>query len=134
MSKELKVFWHHYLTDALPREQVKILSDKFKMFINTGELVEDFGKDSEYTYPPSVKMSGLRHIHLRDSTSSKDFNRIKILRYRTSNTALVYCAGYSNPNHYLLIAVIDGAHERCREQHTLLLEYASVADKFQNKH
>ncbi|GLS27022.1 type II toxin-antitoxin system YafO family toxin [Marinibactrum halimedae] len=31
---------------------------------------------------------------------------------RTSDTALIYCYGWSNPTHYLLIAVIEDAHRK----------------------
>ena len=94
---------------------------------------DNFGRDELYDRPPSVKSSGLHHIHLKDESSKGWHLRYMRLFDKTSNTALVYCVGERSENHFLLLDILENAHSYYKggQQHILYL--AELADDFRKK-
>lgn len=109
----------------------KRLSDEFRVYVESGELPISFGRDEPYDLIPSIRATGLRHIHIRDKTSKRWHLRTMQFN-RKSDTALVYCQGYKNPDHYLLIAFFENAHVVARDL-LYIMKLGDIADDFRNK-
>ncbi|WP_215396791.1 type II toxin-antitoxin system YafO family toxin [Rheinheimera oceanensis] len=132
MSKDVKVFAYKPFKDSIPAEIYQALKNKFIHYKSTGETPTDFGRDTTFDFPAQLKSSGLRHIHIKDNTS-KRWNLKKFAFDKTSNTALIYCSNYFNPNCYLLIGLLENAHQVYENNVLYLLEMSDIADRFSNR-
>ncbi len=132
MNKEVRVFSYQPFKDSISTELYNKLKEKFVHYKTTGVQPNDFGRDTTFDFPAQLKSSGLRHIHIKDKTS-KRWNLQKFAFDKTSNTALIYSSNYFNPNIYLLIGLLENAHQVYENNLLYLLELSDIADKFSNR-
>lgn len=125
----VRVFVHERLKRTSPSHVLSKLIDDFKIYKATGKLPELFGRDVPYDFPFAVKEAGLQHIHVKDATS-KNWTIQKISFSKTSDTALIYCQGAIHSDCFLLIAILENAHQTYRTMPLYLLELADIAEKF----
>ena len=128
----VKIFVSSHFQESCPQDMLDELVRRFREYKETGIPHPTFGRDTTYDFPSKVKQAGMYHIHIKDS-SSKKWNLKSIAYHRTSNTALIYCEGFWNKDHYLLLGFIERAHEAYRENPLLLLELSDIADRFREK-
>ncbi|GAA6167565.1 type II toxin-antitoxin system YafO family toxin [Sessilibacter corallicola] len=131
MKKEVRVFSYKPFKDSISHAVYESIKNKFLKYKETGIPPSDFGRDTTFDFPQAVKDSGLQHIHIKDKTS-KRWNLHKFSFNKTSNTALLYSSNYFNPDAYLLIGLIEDAHERYNDVF-YLLEMAEIAERFNQK-
>jgi len=117
------------LDEATAQNIVKI----FKEYKTTGIIPKNFGRDVAYDLVKSIQATGLRHIHVRDSTSTH-WNLRTVQFHKTSDTALVYCQGNLDKNTYLLIAFFENAHKIAREDMLYLMKLGDKAEEFRSKY
>lgn len=131
---EIRVFTHPVFRRACSPEKLAELVKSFKDYKKGLTHPANFGRDEAYDRPPSVRSSGLKHIHLQDASSKRWHLKYMRLFDKVSNTALVYCVGFQNENHFLLLDVLEDAHSYYKggQQHILYL--AELADEFRNKY
>ena len=132
MNKDVRVFSYQPFKDSVSPELYQQLKDKFIKYKKTGITPEDFGRDVPFDFPAKLRDSGLIHIHIKDK-SSKKWKLKKFSYNKTSNTALIYAVNYFNPNVFLLIGLLDNAHQVYEENLLYLLELSDIADRFVNK-
>jgi len=110
----------------MPASDLAGLVTQFTRYKNTGMAPSHFGRDAPYSWPDAVQKADMHHLHLGQWS-------LRVLQYRrTSNTHVVYCRGFKSKGNYLLIAVIDYAHERA-DKTTFMLELAEIAERFREK-
>ncbi|WP_104403490.1 type II toxin-antitoxin system YafO family toxin [Vibrio penaeicida] len=132
MAKEVRIFAYKAFKDSLSPDVYESIKNKFKIYKSTGEAPSNFGRDTTFDFPEQLRQSGLKHIHIKDRTS-KRWNLKKYAFDKTSNTALIYCSNYFHPNCYLLIGLIENAHQVYKDDLLYLLEMSDIADKFSNR-
>ena len=126
----IKIFMHERLIKNRTQEQINQLKADFIQYKRDGIQPSNFGRDEPYDRPASVKLAELRHIHLNYDTGWP----LRIARWqRTSNIALVYCEGWHSKENFLLITLLDKAHEQARKT-TFMAELAEVAERFRSKY
>lgn len=125
----IRVFVHERLKRVCPDQMLSKLIDDFKSYKATGKLPDLFGRDVPYNFPFSVREAELQHIHVKDATS-KNWHVQRISFNKTSDTALIYCQGAIHSNCYLLITVLENAHQTYRSMPLYLVELGDVAEKF----
>ncbi|WP_221797512.1 type II toxin-antitoxin system YafO family toxin [Oceanobacter mangrovi] len=125
----LKVFAIESFKQSMTKECFDSIIHDFKSYKSTGVRPDQFGRDTSYDFSQSVADAGLRHKHVKDKSSINW--HLKRLDYdRASNTALIYCEGFFNPNEYLLLGFLRNAHETYNENRFYLLDLAAVAEEF----
>lgn len=132
MNKDVKVFAYKPFKDSISMELYEAIKDKFVSYKTTGEPPSDFGRDTTFDFPAQLKSSGLRHVHIRDKTSIR-WNLKKFAFDKTSNTALICRANYFNANYYLLVGLLENAHQVYEDNLLYLLEMSDIADRFSNR-
>ncbi|MDV2081067.1 type II toxin-antitoxin system YafO family toxin [Marinobacter xestospongiae] len=126
---EVKVFTSSLIRETMPEGELSNLVKEFREYKRTGLAPLTFGRDASYNRPDSVKKADMHHIHLKGSEKWS----INIVQFRRlSNLHLIYCRGFMNTSAYLLIAVIDRAHERARDLN-FMLDMAEIAEKFRSR-
>lgn len=126
----VRVFTSQIIREGLPDSELQLLVSKFKIYKETGETQNYFGRDVSFNRPEAIKTAGLMHVHLNDRKSWG----VRLLQFdRTSDTHIVYCQGYFNPSCYLLITLLNGAHAKYRDN-LLMLSLADVASGFRDKY
>lgn len=86
---------------------------------------KSFGVGRDFSRPENAKLAGLMHYHLIDAEHNP--------RTKTSDRFLVYCSGFSNPNDYLLIAIIEPeAHKQTNKGSTMAC-LIQIAENFRNQ-
>ena len=109
--------------------QIAELTKHFREYKENGVQPSLFGRDESYDRPASAKYAELQHIHLNYDTGWP----LKIVKWRrTSDEALVYCAGWHSRDNYLLIAFLDNAHKQAQKV-TFMSELAEEAEKFRSR-
>ncbi|GAA6166678.1 type II toxin-antitoxin system mRNA interferase toxin YafO [Sessilibacter corallicola] len=104
----VKIFVHKKLRDAMNEEKLTTLVKSFRAYKEGKKLPSIFGRDAPYDHTHNRQYLDLQHIHFRESGFP-----LKILQFnRTSRFVLVYCPGFFNSNHYLLIAIINHWNHR----------------------
>ena len=129
---DVKVFLSSHFKDSCSEEKISVLVERFREYKKTGIAHPSFGRDTTYDFPSTVKQAGMSHIHVKDATSKK-WNLKRIAYDRTSNTALIYCEGFTHRNYYLLLGFIESAHETYKEKPQYLLDLAEIAEQFRSK-
>lgn len=125
----VRVFTSSILRDSMPEKELESLVSEFKKYKTTGQAPLMFGRDASYNRPDSVLKADMHHIHLQ----GKEKWSLKVVQFRRlSNLHLLYCRGFMNPNNYLLMAVIDRAHERARDIN-FMLDMAELAERFRSQ-
>lgn len=114
-----------FLTPDLNEDSfAKLLAKDFKRY-KEGEPVEymSMGKDVPFHYPQSAVMAELQHVHIMPIESKS----------HTSDEFIVYTRGFSDPDKYLILAILSpNAHEQSRNV-LLMSAMADVAEHFRNK-
>lgn len=126
----IRVFTSSILRKEQTETEIEALVADFKKYKATGELPSTFGLDVPYHRPSAVKFAELKHIHLNFNGG---WPLRMIQRNRTSNVALVYCPGWHSKNNFLLIALLQNAHEQAAKM-TFMLELCEDAEKFRAKY
>ena len=135
MSKLLntRVFKHKTLIDALTESELQSLIKDFRLYKDTGQKSDFFGRDEAYDHPnalPILKSEEVKHIHL--ATIDAPFLS-SIQFYQTSDKHLVYCQGWSDPSCFLLIAILTpDAHEQAQNR-TIMHNLGLIAEKFRQQ-
>lgn len=125
---EVKVITSKLLRETMPETELTKLVAEFSEYKKTGVAPITFGRDVAYNRPDTVLKADMHHVHLKGEENW----HINIIQFRrVSNLHLMYCKGFMNPNAYLLIAVIDKAHERARNV-SFMLDMAEVAETFRS--
>ncbi|HCE1991175.1 TPA: type II toxin-antitoxin system YafO family toxin [Vibrio parahaemolyticus] len=132
MSDKVRIFAYKPFKDSLSPDVYEALKNKFSEYKEKGMQPHDFGRDTTFDFPEKLRLSGLRHIHIKDKTS-KRWNLKKFAFDKTSNTALIYSSNYFDDNCYLLIGLLDNAHHAYKNNLLYLLEMSDIADSFSNK-
>lgn len=129
----VRIFTSPHFIANCNEEQLASLKSKFINYKTNGVIDPSFGRDVPFEFPGFAYEAGLRHIHLKDAPSSKNWHLKKIQFHRTSDTALVYCEGYLNNNNYLLLGFLENAHATYRETE-YLRRLSVMAEKFRTKY
>lgn len=133
---EVSVYTTQELENNLDRIELQRLISRFKLYKETGDPDDTFGRDVRFEYPQSAKES-LKHMHMSDSGKwGKRFDKpALIVRQfsRTSDKALVYSQGFMDENAYLLITIVnDGAHAKWRDR-SFLSKLLDIAEEFREE-
>ncbi len=131
----IRIFKSQIILRQLMAEQLEQLVTDFRAYKGTGLLPDTFGRDVKYDHPhtyPLVRAEEVAHIHLTDSEHLWPVHYIQFKR--TSDIHLVYCQGASDPEHYLLIAILaPDAHEQAR-QNNVMANIGKMAERFRQLH
>ncbi|WP_444899339.1 type II toxin-antitoxin system YafO family toxin [Microbulbifer sp. VAAC004] len=124
----VKVFTHEIIEESMPELDLQALVVKFKQYKedqhNPAPL--DFGRDVPYHRPSSAAEEELMHLHMRGNLNWS----LRTVQFkRTSDTHLVYCPGWTYPDHYLLIAIITDAHRKANNV-LFMSNLADIAREF----
>lgn len=115
---------------ALPDAELQELVFKFKKYKSTKIAPLEFGRDAPYDRPNATKTEEVQHLHLQGRESWT----LRTIQFkRTSDTHLVYCYGWKDPSHYLLIAIIEDAHRKANNT-LFMLSMTDIAAEFRNDH
>ena len=108
----VRVFVLQSLRDSLTPEDGAALISDFRVYKSTGALPDSFGRDVPYHLPKEAVDEKLFHLHLNDG----DPWPIHAIQFnRTSDSHLVYCEGYEDPDAYALIAILSpDAHAQAK--------------------
>jgi mRNA interferase YafO len=134
------------VNNALTAAQLEELLNQFLIY-KGGKVATPilFGRDEKFDRPPSIKSSGLAHVHvhpnlLTGQPINSPTNMLKAWRFhsdsfkRTCDTFLIYCQGEKSPSNYLFIAFWrENAHNLANKT-TLMLELAEDAEKFRRNY
>lgn len=130
----IRVFLSPVLQDLLtPAEQTDLMAD-FQQYKATGIPADYFGRDAPYDHPhtlPRVRQAELQHLHLIDPARYP----ARTPQYqRTSDDHLVYCPGFFQLNHYLLLAILmPSAHAAARDN-SIMASLADLAERFRGQY
>lgn len=107
-----------YLADT---HSATVFVESFKQYVLSGNQFWAFGRDVPYHRPPSVLSWGLRHVHLLTRSEYTHYEELNSpLMARTSDKHLVYASNPFDPNHYLLLAIINpNAHALAAKEATM---------------
>lgn len=126
----VKVFTSSLIRNSMPEIELSKLVSEFRDYKITGSAPLTFGRDASYNRPDAVLKADMHHLHLKaDEKWSLNIIQFK----RVSNLHLLYCKGFINTDYYLLIAVINKAHERARDIN-FMLDMAEIAEGFRSKY
>lgn len=126
----IRVFTSQMLRDSMPENELSALVVKFRTYKETGIVPELFGRDVPYHRPNAVAQADMHHIHMRENQNWG----INLVQFRRiSDTALVYCRGFHSRDNYLLICILNNAHERANKV-TFMLSLADSAEKFRERY
>ena len=120
----IRIFKSQIILRQLTSEQLEQLVTDFRTYKEAGLLPDTFGRDVKYDHPHTYPLVRAEHpwpVH---------YVQFK----RTSDIHLVYCQGASNPEHYLLIAILTpDAHEQAR-QNNVMANIGKMAERFRQLH
>ena len=126
---EIRVYTSALLRDTMHEYELGRLTSEFKKYKSTGKAPLLFGRDASYNRPDKVLKADMHHVHLKGQEKWS----INVVQFRRlSNLHLIYCRGFSDINKYLLIAVIDKAHEKARDIN-FMLNMADISEKFRSQ-
>jgi mRNA interferase YafO len=126
----IKISTSSVIEAALPDAELQELVAKFKRYKLTNVAPLEFGRDAPYDRPSAAKAEELQHLHLQ---GRENWTLRTVQFRRTSDTHLVYCYGWKDPSHYLLIAVIEDAHRKANNT-LFMLSMTDIAQEFRNDH
>ncbi|OZG69754.1 hypothetical protein BTA51_29465 [Hahella sp. CCB-MM4] len=114
---------------------VKKVIDAFEYYVNTGDPGRMFGKDVLTMRPRLAWEEKVKHVHLLDEKRFKiEKLHLRIQDRRTSDSFLLYCPGYLNPDYYMLLTIVwDNGHDFLRTDEKSLQKYAEEAFEFRMK-
>src|SRR5690606_19298182 len=119
------------LRERMPEAELRALVADFKHYKETDDLPSTFGRDAPFHRPSAARQAELSHIHLNDGAPW----HVRAIQYaRTSDTFLVYCPGFTNPDAYALIAIIEPKAHKQSESIDLMNALAEVAEQFRARY
>lgn len=134
MSK-VTVFIQNAFKDSLTTTEFNNLKADFKSYKEEGLLPDTFGRDVLYDHPSNfslVKETNLSHIHIKDGNTNWHVGTLQFSR--TSDSHLIYCQGFYQPDNYLLMAMLaPNAHEQAFDN-SIMYNLALMADKFRDQY
>lgn len=130
----IRIFKSKVLSEQLTLTQLDELVNDFRQYKETGRLPDTFGRDAlydhAYTYP-LVKAEQVAHIHMADGDHPWPVWQVQFKR--TSDIHLVYCAGATHADCYLLIAILaPDAHQQARSNN-VMAQIGRAAELFRQK-
>lgn len=131
----IRIFKSQIILQQLSAEQLEQLVADFRIYKETNQLPDTFGRDVKYDHPntyPLIRAEEVAHIHLTDREHLWPLHLVQFKR--TSDIHLVYCQGVTEPTHYLLIAILmPNAHEQAR-QNNVMANIGKMAERFRQSH
>ena len=110
---------------------IKLLAKDFSGYKRNILVPDYFGRDGDYLRPKECCEEGVWHLHLCETTPPPDtWTCIRNLFSRKSDIHLVYCCGFYDPNHYLLITVLTPDAHRQANNIDRMLDIAAIAAGF----
>ena len=133
--KNIRIYKSKIIREQFPDSDLQALITDFKRYKSGQSLPDLFGRDVLYDHsntPPIIKTEEVRHLHL--ATPETPWKSQKAVQFsKTSDTHLVYCQAGSDPNSYLLIAVLSpDAHEQAKQKQ-LMITMGMMAETFRNR-
>ena len=117
------------MREAIAEAELQLIVSKFKMYKESGEAKDYFGRDVSFNRPEPLKSAGLMHVHVND----RRHWGVRLLQFdRTSDTHIVYCQGYFKKDCFLLITLLKGAHAKYRDT-MFMLGLADIAKDFRDR-
>jgi len=132
---QVRVFFHNHLITSLTEDELSALRTDFKSYKESGEIPDTFGRDAPYNHSnslPIVLSEELAHIHLADGDVVWPDNTLQF--YRTSDTHLVYCQGYTKTNCYLLMAILTPDAHAQAQNNSIMHNLGKMAEKFRQQY
>ncbi|MDP2715512.1 type II toxin-antitoxin system YafO family toxin [Rheinheimera sp.] len=93
------------------------LVQAFRQWLNNNKLHKGFGRYGRLTIPKSTDDVNLSRVHIFDDEKTAEFDQKRTPTFhRKSDAYLVYAINPNNPEHYLLLVVIDPkAHDKVNQ-------------------
>ena len=127
----IRVFKSDVIGQQLGKRELEQLAADFKHYKETGIPAACFGRDVPYDHPhtlSSARSEGLMHLHLAEGTQHWAGQQAQY--NRTSDHHLVYCRGFYETNHFLLMSILKpDAHDQARNN-SIMNNLAIMAAKF----
>ncbi len=131
----MRVFKSDMIRQLLTADELAQLEQDFRQYKETGLAPDTFGRDELFDHPhtlPLVKSEDLRHIHL--ASPEQPFPLQKLQFFRTSDNHLIYCQGFLQSDHYLLITILaPDAHEQERNNE-IMYRLGKIAEAFRQQY
>jgi Toxin YafO, type II toxin-antitoxin system len=133
------------IANVLSPKQLQALMTEFRQLKESTNRPAIFGRDTPFNRPSSVVFAGLQHVHVHPNFLTNEpinsfsnrlptWNLKAVQMNQTSDTWLIYCQGWRDPNNYLLIAFWENdAHQQAKRT-TLMLALAEEAEKFRKNY
>jgi mRNA interferase YafO len=131
----MRVFKSDIIRQLLTAEELAQLEQDFMQYKATGFAPDTFGRDEPFDHPhtlPLIKFEDLRHIHL--APEGQTFPLSKLQFFRTSDAHLIYCQGFFNADHFLLITVLAPNAHDLEKSNDIMYRLGKVAESFRQKH
>lgn len=133
--KNIRIYKSKIIREQLPDNDLHTLITDFKLYKSGQGLPDLFGRDVLYDHPntpPIIKTEEVRHLHL--ATPDTPWENLEAIQFsKTSDIHLVYCQAGSDPNSYLLIAVLSPDAHAQAKQKQLMITMGMMAETFRNR-
>ncbi len=127
----IRIFKSKLIRETIDESELTQLETDFRRYKQEGVLPDLFGRDVPYDHPntlPILKQEEVKHLHLLEQPIRK------LQFYRTSDSHLVYCGGFSNPDIYLFMALLrPDAHQQAR-QNEAMYQLGVMAQNFRKRY
>lgn len=129
----IRIFVHEEIKAILSQSELVALKEDFRHYKETGALPDSFGRDVPYDSDvtlPLLRSEDVCHLHLAEDRPWP----VSLVQFsRTSDTHLIYCQGFSNPDFYLLITVLSpDAHNQARNN-SVMHNIGLIAERFRSQ-
>ena len=127
----IRIFKSKLIRETIDESELTQLETDFRRYKQEGVLPDLFGRDVPYDHPntlPILKQEEVKHLHLLEQPIRK------LQFYRTSDSHLVYCGGFNNPDIYLFMALLrPDAHQQAR-QNEAMYQLGVMAQNFRRRY
>lgn len=127
----IRIFKSKLIRETIDESELTQLETDFRRYKQEGVLPDLFGRDVPYDHPntlPILKQEEVKHLHLLEQPIRK------LQFYRTSDSHLVYCGGFNNPDIYLFMALLrPDAHQQAR-QNEAMYQLGVMAQNFRKRY
>lgn len=127
----IRVFKSDLIGQQLGKSELEQLAADFKRYKETGIPSACFGRDALYDHPhtlSSVRSEDLMHLHLAEGV--QHWARQQAQYNRTSDHHLVYCRGFYQTDHFLLMSILNPDAHAQALNNSIMSNLAIMAAKF----
>ena len=127
----IRVFKSDIIGQQLDKRELEQLAADFKRYKETGIPAACFGRDVPYDHPhtlPSVRSEDLMHLHLAEG--AQHWANRQTQYNRTSDHHLVYCRGFYETDHFLLMSILKPDAHAQAYNNSIMGKLAIMAAKF----